>query len=56
MIEHTSREIEALAQALYEASDPQGLAWARRGRTIRDAWVESARRKLAEADAMAEHR
>lgn len=52
--EHTSTEIQALAQALYEASDPEGLAWARRGRTIRDAWVESARKKLAEADSSAE--
>jgi hypothetical protein len=50
--EHTSTEIEALAQALYEASDPEGVAWVRRGRTIRDAWLESARRKLAEADAL----
>jgi hypothetical protein len=54
MVEHTTREIEALAQALYEASDPHGLAWARRSRTIRDAWIESARKTLAEADALAE--
>jgi hypothetical protein len=53
VIEHTSTEVEALAQALYEASDPEGVAWVRRGRTIRDAWLESARRKLAEADALA---
>lgn len=48
---HTSTEIEALAQALYEASDPKGVAWVRRGRSVRDAWLDSARRKLAEAGA-----
>lgn len=56
MAKHTSTEIEDLAQALYEASDPKGVAWVRRGRTIRDAWLDSARKKLAEADALANDR
>ncbi len=40
------RAVEALAQSLYEASDRSGTPWARRDRTIRDAWVVAARKKL----------
>ena len=39
--------IEELAQALYEASDPNGAPWARRGRVIREPWLELARAKIA---------
>ena len=40
------RAVEALAQALYEAHDPAGLAWARRTRIVRDPWLLRARQQL----------
>ena len=40
------RAVESLAQALYEAEDPGGIAWARRSRIIREAWLTRARRQL----------
>jgi hypothetical protein len=46
----TSRPTEELAQALYEASDPGGIPWAKRGRIVREAWLEAARLKLATPD------
>ena len=46
----TSGPAEDLAQALYEASDPVGVPWARRGRIVREAWLETARLKLAAPD------
>jgi len=36
------RVVEALAQALYEKKDPAGIAWAKRTRFIREAWVARA--------------
>ncbi len=39
--------IEALAQSLYEASDDSGTPWARRGKTIRDAWIFAATKQLS---------
>ena len=39
-------DVEALAQKLYEASDPQGTPWAERTLVIRDPWLTVARKKL----------
>ena len=47
---HTNRPAEELAQALYEASDPGGIPWAKRGRIVREAWLDAARLKLAAPD------
>ena len=46
----SSRPAEELAQALYEASDTKGVPWAKRGRIVREAWLEAARLKLATPD------
>jgi len=43
------RAVEALAQALYEAQDPAGVAWAKRAVIIRDPWLARARRQLQAA-------
>jgi hypothetical protein len=40
----TRRSVEELAQSLYEASDPGGIAWVKRGRVICDAWLHLAQR------------
>lgn len=40
------RAVEALAQALYEAHDPAGFAWARRTRIVREPWLLRARQQL----------
>ena len=40
------RAVEALAQALYEKEDPAGIAWAKRTRIVREAWVARARQQL----------
>ena len=40
------RAVEALAQALYEASDPAGVPWVRRARVIREAWLLLAEEQL----------
>ena len=40
------RAVEALAQALYEAEDPGGIAWAKRSQTVREPWLLRARRQL----------
>ncbi|HEY0835496.1 MAG TPA: hypothetical protein VGE72_16455 [Azospirillum sp.] len=39
--------IETLAQTLYEADNSTGVPWARRDRTVRDAWLAAARRRTA---------
>jgi hypothetical protein len=42
-------DVETLAQALYEASEgSQSTSWAERGRTVRDAWLNEARRQLGD--------
>jgi hypothetical protein len=48
------RSVEELAQALYEASDPGGTAWARRGRVVREPWLRLARERLARSDLQSE--
>jgi hypothetical protein len=42
--------VEALAQALYEASDPDGAPWARRARVIREAWLMVADEQISTAE------
>jgi len=44
------RSVEELAQALYEASDPGGTPWVRRGRVVREPWLELARERIARSD------
>jgi hypothetical protein len=40
------RAVEALAQALYEAEDPAGIAWARRAQIVREPWIQRARQQI----------
>jgi hypothetical protein len=44
------RSVEALAQALYEASDPTGVRWARRARVIREPWLALAEAQIAKGE------
>jgi hypothetical protein len=44
------RSVEALAQALYEASDPGGVPWARRTQIVRDPWLRKAEQQLPAAE------
>ena len=44
------RLVEALAQALYEASDPVGAPWVRRTRVIREAWLMLADEQITKAE------
>lgn len=46
----TRRSVEQLAQSLYEASDPAGPPWARRGRVVREPWLELARDRIAQSE------
>ena len=43
------RAVEALAQALYEAEDPAGIAWVKRAQIVREPWIQRARRQLKAA-------
>jgi hypothetical protein len=47
IIQIDPREIQALAQAQYEACNPTGVPWSARGYTIRQGWVDAARRQLS---------
>ncbi|WP_207459698.1 hypothetical protein [Azospirillum sp. SYSU D00513] len=38
--------VETLAQSLYEAGSATGVPWARRDRSVRDAWVAAAEQEL----------
>jgi len=42
-------DVEALAQKLYEASDPQGIRWAERNFVVRDPWLAVAKKRLLAA-------
>ena len=42
-------DVEALAQKLYEASDPEGTRWAERSLVVRDPWLTVARKRLLAA-------
>jgi hypothetical protein len=44
------RSVEELAQALYEASDPSGLPWVKRGLAVRDPWLQVARQQIAQSE------
>jgi hypothetical protein len=48
------RSVEELAQALYEASDPSGLPWVKRGLAVRDPWLQVARRQIAQSENLPE--
>jgi len=38
--------VEALAQALYEAEDPAGIAWVKRAQIVREPWIQRAWQQL----------
>jgi len=40
------RAVEALAQSLYEAEDPAGIAWVKRAQIVREPWIHRARQQL----------
>ncbi len=42
--------VEELAQALYEASDPNGPPWVRRGRVVREPWLALARERILRSE------
>jgi hypothetical protein len=44
------RLVEALAQALYEASDPNGVPWAKRTPTVRDPWLVRAEQQIPSSE------
>jgi hypothetical protein len=44
------RSVEELAQALYEASDPNGPPWVRRGRVVREPWLALARDRILRSE------
>ena len=50
------RAVEALAQSLYEAEDPAGIAWVKRAPIVREAWIVRARRQLATPERHPERR
>jgi len=50
-INSKGHEVEALAQELYEASDPQGVPWVERSLIVRDPWLVVAKKRLAKPKA-----
>ena len=44
------RSVEALAQSLYEKSDPSGIPWVKRGQAIREPWLQVARKQIAQSE------
>ncbi len=46
----TRRSVEKLAQTLYEASDPNGPPWVKRGRVVREPWLQLARDRIAQSE------
>jgi hypothetical protein len=49
-----TRSVEELAQILYEANDPSGIPWVKRGLTIRDPWLQVARQQIAQSENVSE--
>jgi len=47
---YAKRPVEELAQALYEASDPSGIPWVKRGLAVRDPWLRVARQQIAQSE------
>jgi hypothetical protein len=43
------RSVEELAQMLYEASDPSGIPWVKRGLAVRDPWLRVAQQQIAQS-------
>jgi hypothetical protein len=39
-------DVEALAQKLYEESDPKATPWAERSLVVRDPWLTVAKKRL----------
>jgi hypothetical protein len=50
------RSVEELAQTLYERSDPSGVPWVKRGRVVREPWLQVARKQLARSENQSEPR
>jgi hypothetical protein len=48
------RSVEELGQMLYEASDPSGIPWVKRGLAVRDAWLQVARQRMAQSENVSE--
>jgi hypothetical protein len=48
------RSVEELAQILYEASDPSGIPWVKRGLAVRDPWLQVARKQIAQSENVSE--
>jgi hypothetical protein len=44
-----THDVEALAQKLYEASDPEATPWAERSLVVRDPWLAVAKKRLLAA-------
>jgi hypothetical protein len=40
------RAVEALAQAIYEAEEPAGVAWVKRAQIVREPWIRRARHQI----------
>jgi hypothetical protein len=47
--EFTKHDVEALAQKLYEESDPGATPWAERSLVVRDPWLAVAKKRLMAA-------
>jgi hypothetical protein len=47
--EFTRHDVEALAQKLYEESDPEATPWAERSLVVRDPWLAAAKKRLLAA-------
>jgi hypothetical protein len=46
--------VEDLAQALYEARDPSGIPWVKRGLAVRDPWLRIAQKQIAASGKLSE--
>ena len=46
------QDVETLAQLTYELANPMGVLWSQRRSVIRDGWLDVARRRLSEVEAV----